>query len=162
MLHHARCACLVPGRAGFCQSPVLPGLLRDIFLQILMKECHILQAVLVAHSHRLSPPARRRLYPHNTRRFTGQRQREIAHAAEEIKHAVGRLDIQPRQRGFDHLLINTVINPMKSRGLNVKRSPFDAYRGASPVTCSSISLCGARKSASSWECEKRSSFSRSF
>ena len=109
MLHHARCACPCRVEQDFVKALFCPGLLRDIFLQILMKECHILQAVLLRILG-LSPPARRRLLPHNTRRFTGQRQREIAHAAEEIKHAVGRLDIQPRQRGFDHLLINTVIN----------------------------------------------------
>lgn len=93
----------------FVKSLLCPRLLRHIFLKILMKECHILQAVLLCVLLPFSHQRFNAFHANDACCFSRQRQREVAHAAEQIEHPIGGLYIKPRQRFLNHLLVYAII-----------------------------------------------------
>ena len=110
MCHHARGTGTCRVEQNFIEALLCPRLLGDIILKILMKECHILQAVLP----RVLLPFRHQglnaFHTDDAGRFSRQRQREVAHSAEQIEHPVAFLNVQPRQRFRHHLLVNAIIH----------------------------------------------------
>ena len=110
MLHHARRTCARRIEQDLIKALLSPRLPSDIILKILMKECHILQTVLLGVLLAFRHQRLNAFHPDYAGCFAGQRQGKVPHAAEQIEHPIGGLYVQPRQRVRHHLLVHAVVN----------------------------------------------------
>ncbi len=110
MLHYAWRTCTCRIQQNFVEAVRGPGLPGDIFFQILVKKCHVLQPIINGIVTPFLHQRRHAFNTHHAVRPFCQRQGKVTHSAEQIEHPVLRLNIQPGQCGGYHLLVNTIID----------------------------------------------------